>query len=110
MNNKAALSSKAFDASKDQLMTDLKLVLGETNELLKQVVSSSVGEQGSVRATIDSKLSEGKAKLREVRASVVGRVRGTVDASDEYVRDNPWKSLGAVAAGGIMVGLLLSRR
>ena len=30
--------------------------------------------------------------------------------TDEYVRDNPWSSIGAAAALGLLVGVLLGRR
>jgi ElaB/YqjD/DUF883 family membrane-anchored ribosome-binding protein len=30
--------------------------------------------------------------------------------TDEYVHDNPWSSIGAAAALGILIGVLLGRR
>jgi len=32
------------------------------------------------------------------------------DATDEYLRANPWKTLAAVAAASVLVGVLLRRR
>lgn len=110
MSKELSMNGNGVDASKEQLISDLKVVLTETNELLKQVGASSVSELSDARKAIDGKLAEGRAKLRAVRESVVDRVRGTVDASDDYIRDHPWKALGVVAAGGILVGLLLTRR
>ena len=33
-----------------------------------------------------------------------------IDTADEYVRDNPWQAIGAVALIGVTVGFLLARR
>jgi ElaB/YqjD/DUF883 family membrane-anchored ribosome-binding protein len=30
--------------------------------------------------------------------------------TDEYVRDNPWQAIGAAAAAGFLVGVLIGRR
>ena len=32
------------------------------------------------------------------------------DATEEYVRDNPWRSVGVAAGVGLLLGLLISRR
>jgi ElaB/YqjD/DUF883 family membrane-anchored ribosome-binding protein len=38
------------------------------------------------------------------------RAREVADATDEYVRENPWQSVGIAAGVGLLLGLLLSRR
>jgi ElaB/YqjD/DUF883 family membrane-anchored ribosome-binding protein len=40
----------------------------------------------------------------------VQKARELIDTADEYVRDNPWQAIGAVALIGVAVGLLLARR
>lgn len=40
----------------------------------------------------------------------VRRARELIDTADEYVRDNPWQAIGAVALLGVTVGFLLARR
>ena len=31
-------------------------------------------------------------------------------ATDEYVKDNPWKSVGLGAAVGVVIGMLIARK
>jgi ElaB/YqjD/DUF883 family membrane-anchored ribosome-binding protein len=38
------------------------------------------------------------------------RMRDLVRTADEFVRDNPWQAMGAVALVGVTLGYLLSRR
>ena len=40
----------------------------------------------------------------------VEKARELVDTADEYVRDNPWQAIGAMALIGVTVGFLLARR
>lgn len=38
------------------------------------------------------------------------KAREAADATDEYVHDNPWQSVGVAAAVSFLLGLLVSRR
>jgi ElaB/YqjD/DUF883 family membrane-anchored ribosome-binding protein len=38
------------------------------------------------------------------------RAREVAQAADEYVRENPWQSVGIAAGIGLVVGMLLARR
>lgn len=40
----------------------------------------------------------------------VQKARELIDTADEYIRDNPWQAIGAVALLGVTVGFLLARR
>jgi ElaB/YqjD/DUF883 family membrane-anchored ribosome-binding protein len=42
--------------------------------------------------------------------AVSDRARYAADATDVYVRDNPWKMLGVAAAAGVVIGGILLRR
>jgi ElaB/YqjD/DUF883 family membrane-anchored ribosome-binding protein len=38
------------------------------------------------------------------------RMRDLARSADEFVRDNPWQAMGAVALVGVTLGYLLARR
>ncbi len=40
----------------------------------------------------------------------VQKARELIDTADDYVRDNPWQAIGAVALLGVTVGFWLARR
>lgn len=40
----------------------------------------------------------------------IERARELVRTADDYVRENPWQAIGAVALLGVTLGFLLSRR
>ena len=43
-------------------------------------------------------------------AALRAQARRAMNATDDYVHDNPWSSIGAAAAIGMLVGVLLGRR
>ena len=63
-----------------------------------------------MRAELEDKLSDTIVRLQEVQEELTARARDAARATDDYVHENPWKSMGVVAAVGIVVGLLLSSR
>lgn len=53
------------------------------------------------------------AAQRSVQAmsdAVVSRARKSAGAANNYVHEQPWKFIGAAAAGGLLLGFLLARR
>lgn len=98
------------DVTTDQLVADLKTVMEDAEALLK-ATSTLTGEKiQEVRTRAEESLRQAKARLGEVEEEAMRRAREVADAADEYVRENPWQSVGIAAGIGLVVGLLLSRR
>lgn len=104
------MSEQTFAAEKEQLLQDVRQVLSSTEDLL-----SAAGEEGGekaqqLRQRIADKLKEAKARLTEAEHVVVDKAKVACKATDQYVHDNPWKSIGIAAALGFLLGMLVSRR
>lgn len=98
------------DVTTDQLVADLKTVMEDAEALLK-ATSTLTGEKiQEVRARAEESLRQAKVRLTEVEEEAMRRAREIADAADEYVRENPWQSVGIAAGIGLVVGLLLARR
>jgi ElaB/YqjD/DUF883 family membrane-anchored ribosome-binding protein len=59
---------------------------------------------------LEEKVARGKARLTEMQAAVVDRTREAARTTDQYVHENPWKSIGLAAAVGVIIGMLIRRR
>jgi ElaB/YqjD/DUF883 family membrane-anchored ribosome-binding protein len=46
----------------------------------------------------------------DIQTEVVAKTKAAARATDEYVHENPWRSIGFAASLGVVVGLLISRR
>lgn len=98
------------DVTTDQLVADLKTVMEDAEALLK-ATSTLTGEKiQEVRARAEESLRQAKVRLTEVEEEAMRRAKEIADAADEYVRENPWQSVGIAAGIGLVLGLLIARR
>ena len=97
------------ETSKDKLMSDLKTLVGDAEELLK-ATASQAGEKVTVaRQKIEQSLIEGKKALADAEKVLIDKSKECVDIADDYVRENPWSAVGIAAGIGLVLGLLIRR-
>jgi ElaB/YqjD/DUF883 family membrane-anchored ribosome-binding protein len=102
---------KLFDeTSKEQLVNDFKIVVADAEALLKATASQSGEKLAEVRARAEKSLKVAKAGLADTQAAVITKTKEAAKATDAYVHDHPWKSVGTAAAIGVVIGLLIGRR
>jgi ElaB/YqjD/DUF883 family membrane-anchored ribosome-binding protein len=99
-----------YDSNKEKLLTDLRIVVADTQQLIKEAVDSSSEGLAALRTRFEQKLSAAKATLESARATVAGNARCAAAATSTYVKENPWQFAGVAVATGLIVGFLLSRR
>ena len=100
----------AIEGTKEKLVRDLRVVVADGDDLLKEVANSSVEQFAAVRAKVEARLGEAKSRLEDARIAVTGTAKDAAETTQEYVRENPWKVLGVAAAAGLVIGFVLSRR
>jgi ElaB/YqjD/DUF883 family membrane-anchored ribosome-binding protein len=102
--------SEMTQVSKDKLIADVKVVIADAEELLRATASQAGDKMADVRAKVQDHLTTAKASLADAQAAVVERAKAVGHATDDYVHDNPWRSVGVAAGIGFIVGLLIGRR
>ena len=95
------------DATKDKLIEDFNTVIADTEQLLKSVAAVGGEKAGAMRASVEQNLKVARQRLRELEDAAVQRARATAEYTDEYVRANPWESIGIAAAVGALVGIVI---
>lgn len=97
-------------AQKDKLMDDLRVVIADAEEVLR-MTADQVGEGAAdIRSRVQAKMNQAKADLVHLQEAAVARAKAAGHATDEFVHENPWKSIGIAAGVGLVVGLLIGRR
>ena len=96
--------------TKDQLVSNLRRVVSDAEDLLAATAGQTDSKITELRARAKENLSMAREKLADADAVVRARARQAAAVTDEYVHDNPWSSIGAAAALGIWIGVLLGRR
>ncbi len=49
-------------------------------------------------------------KFHEAQNSVIDSAKQAGDCTEVYVKENPWRSIGAAAGLGLLIGVMLGRR
>jgi ElaB/YqjD/DUF883 family membrane-anchored ribosome-binding protein len=96
--------------SKDKLVQDLKIVISDAEDLLRATASTAGERVVAAREKVQDSLERAKLKLAEVEDILIDRSKEAARATDEYVRDNPWRAVGIAAGIGVIIGMLISRR
>lgn len=89
---------------------DFGALLDEVQTLLTQAAAETGERASDLRSQVEAKLQSGKLKLQDLQDEALERAKAAAGATDDYVRDNPWQSIGVAAAAGFLVGVLISRR
>jgi len=94
----------------DQVIADFKVVVADTEALLKATASQGGEKLAEVRAKAEESLQVVKARMVEAQAELLAKTKEAAKATDVYVHENPWKAVGAAAGVGLVIGLLIGRR
>ncbi len=96
--------------SKDKLVADLRLVVADAEELLAATAHQTGEKVSALRERMQENLRVARIKLADAEEVVRAKTREVAKATDNYVHEHPWKSIGVAAGVGLLVGLLISRR
>ncbi|MEI8169683.1 MAG: DUF883 family protein [Rhodoferax sp.] len=95
---------------KDKLMGDLRVVIADAEELLRMTADQAGESAADIRSRVQEKMNQAKADLFNLQEAAVAKAKAAGHATDEFVHENPWKSIGIAAGVGLVVGLLIGRR
>jgi ElaB/YqjD/DUF883 family membrane-anchored ribosome-binding protein len=98
------------DVSKEKLISDFKVVVADAEELLRVTASQAGDKAADLRARIQTQLADAKVKLADAEDALVKKAKEVGHATDDYVNENPWRSVGIAAGVGLIIGLLIGRR
>lgn len=98
------------DASREKLVSDFRVVLADAEELLRATASQSGEKVAGLRAKLEDNMRAARTRLVEAQDAVMDKTKIAARATDVYVHEHPWQSIGIAAAAGAVVGLLINRR
>lgn len=96
--------------ARDQLMNDLKTVIQDAEAWLRHGGHLTGEEFQAAKAKFEQTLSSAKTDLLHLQETVVDGTKEAARATDEYVHENPWKSICIGASIGLLAGFIISRR
>jgi ElaB/YqjD/DUF883 family membrane-anchored ribosome-binding protein len=99
-----------MEATREKLVGDIREVLADVDSLFRQAAAAGGDEARQLRRRAEDLLDKAQDQFATIREEVVNRGRETARVTDEWVHDNPWSSIGAGVAIGLVIGFLIARR
>lgn len=96
--------------AKDKLVSDLKLVVADTEELLRATAGQAGEKVNELRGRLEKRLQDAKLALGDAQALATEKAKAAAHATDEFVHAEPWKAVGIAAALALALGVLIGRR
>jgi ElaB/YqjD/DUF883 family membrane-anchored ribosome-binding protein len=104
------MTSQQAVAAQEKLVSDIKSVISDAEDVLNATADQAGDKVASLRARIQSRLGDAKVRLVEAEALLVAKSKAAARATDAYVHESPWQAVGIAAGVGLLVGLVLGRR
>ena len=98
------------DNAKARLTHDLKALVSGAEDLLKVTAANAGAEYASVKQKLERNLVSARDQLEHLEHAAVLNAKHAARVTDNYVHDNPWRSIGVGAALGLVIGVLIGRR
>lgn len=97
-------------ANKEKLVADMKIVVGDAEELLRATANLAGEKVGELRERIQERLRDAKVRIADAEVALRDKTKAAARATDDFVNDNPWKAVGVAAGVGLLLGVIIGRR
>jgi ElaB/YqjD/DUF883 family membrane-anchored ribosome-binding protein len=101
-------SSSQFN--EEQLIKDLRALVADAEALLMATANTSGDKLAEIRTKAEASLRAAKVTMADAQVDVLAKAKEAATATNHFVQENPWRSVGLAASIGVIVGLLLGRR
>lgn len=102
---------KLFKESKtERIVDDFKNVIEDAEALLKATSTQGGEVIAEIRAKVEKSLADAKVGLLDTQDFVIEKSKEAAKITDNYVHENPWKSIGSAVAIGVVIGMLIARK
>jgi ElaB/YqjD/DUF883 family membrane-anchored ribosome-binding protein len=112
-NGRSATSratSAGFVAAPSGVAREFQDFVADVQDMIQASTSLTGEDLARAKANLNARVAAARAFVEEMPAAISDRVRKTAQVTDDYVREQPWQSMGVAAAVGLLVGFLLGRR
>lgn len=94
----------------ERLTRDLTALVTGVEDLLKVTASNAGTEYAAVKQKLERSLATARNQLFNLEHAAMLKAKRAARATDNYVHENPWQSIGLGAALGLVIGVLIGRR
>lgn len=96
--------------AQDDLIAEFQALVGDTEKLLQHTASLAGEQAEDLRLQIHDSLKRARETLNLAEERLVDKGKAAVAATEGYVQEHPWQTIGLAAGVGFLLGLLANRR
>jgi len=85
-------------------------LLSDLEHLIGTATSMSSEELSSAKAALGARIDAARSTIGHAGEVVMDRAKRSARATDEFVNERPWQSVGIAAAAALLIGFMLGRR
>ena len=89
---------------------EVEKLIADVEELIRRVGDAADPELARLRAKVESTVATTKKAISDGTEQVQRQAKEAFEASDRYVRAQPWEAIGIAALAGLAIGFLVGRR
>lgn len=89
---------------------EFQTLISDAENLLKQTTSGAGGQTEELRSRINANIERAKDLLKDSENSLRDQGQAARQATEDYLHEHPWQSLGIAAGVGFLLGLLSAPR
>ena len=110
MNESTPAADATTTPDAQRLAQDMRKVVEDAEALLRHKVRDAGEGYAEARIRLEDSLKSAKERIVALERELAERVKDAGRATDRYVHDHPWESIGIGAAVGLALGVLIARR
>ena len=96
--------------TKEKLVDDFKVVLHDADILLRETAGQLGEKAHDARAKLERGIKAARERMGDIQRQSVEQAKVAAKATDQFVHDHPWQSVGIAFVAGALVGVLIARR
>lgn len=89
---------------------DMRNLVRDAQDLFREATSATGERTDELIAMGLSMLDAALVKAQEVQAVAMETGKEVAKSTDDFVQENPWKSLAISAGAGLLLGMLIARK
>jgi ElaB/YqjD/DUF883 family membrane-anchored ribosome-binding protein len=105
-----AMTDRTMDDPRDPLVSNMRAVIADAEELLKATTGATGERIAAARARAEETLRSARERLANLDEAMVDQAKEAARTADQYVHEHPWGAVGVAAVAGLLLGVLISRR
>ena len=96
--------------SREKLVSDVKVVLSDAEDLLRATAADASERVKSLRPKLEESVRAARVRVTEAEGAARDKAKAAATATDRFAHENPWKTAGVAGAVGLLLGLVIGRR